>query len=198
MNDTDRWLIERWEKLRQVENAMDGTRQRFESLFREVHKKVRQNHPTLDRMNVHLNPKEVERWGGNVVFSRGSWPYDLENWRTGIDVWGITLDELSSEINADPSIYIFFQVKKSDPRIETFRRRIAAEAPRVFENKNLKWKTTDEDDNRTLLWYEMPEGKKKFFKMLCDGQEQDFIDCIANHVDIMCGFIPVLDKLLLS
>lgn len=196
MNNQDRWLIERWEKIRQLEEAMNATRQRFENLFIEIHKCVKQNHPALDRLDIHLSPKEIENYGGNVVFSKRSWPSDWETWRTGIYLWGITLDELSSEKNSGPNVYIFFQGKKSDSRIEGFRHRIAKEAPRIFKGKKIVWETKDEDDNRTLLWYQMPERKSKLLKMLCDGKEQEFIDCIASHISLMCGFIPALDELL--
>jgi hypothetical protein len=195
MNKKDCWLIERWEKTRQLEIAMNETRQRFKNLFYEIHKNVKQTHPALDRLDTHLNPKEIEDWGGDVIFSNGGWPSDWETWRTGFHICSISLDELSSEQNAGPSIHIFFQVKKSDSRIEEFRQRINAEAPGVFQGQKIIWKNKDEDDNRTLLWYPMPEGKKHILKMLCDGNEQEFVNYIANHVSLMCGFIPILDKL---
>jgi len=68
----------------------------------------------------------------------------------------------------------------------------------VFQGQKIIWKNKDEDDNRTLLWYPMPEGKKHILKMLCDGNEQEFVNYIANHVSLMCGFIPILDKLFTS
>jgi hypothetical protein len=195
MNKKDCWLIERWEKTRQLEIAMNEARQRFKSLFYEIHKKVKQTHPALDRLDIHLNPKEIEDWGGDVIFSSSGWPSDWETWRTGFHICSISLDELSSEQNPDPSINIFFQVKKNDSRIEEFRQCINAEAPGVFQGKIIFWNNKDEEDNRTLLWYPMSEGKNQILKMLCDGNKQEFVDCIGDHVGLMCGFIPILDKL---
>jgi hypothetical protein len=196
MNNQDRWLIERWEKTRQLEEAMNATRQRFENLFVEIYKSVKQNHPSLDRLDLHLSPREIENYGSNVIFSKGSWPSGWETWRTGIYLFAISLDELSSEKKPGPDVSIFFQVKKSDGRIEEFRKRIVQEAPRIFKDKKIVWETKDEDDNRTLLFYQMPEGKSRLLKMLCDGKEQEFVDCITSHISLLCGFIPVLDELL--
>ena len=195
MNKKNCWIIERWEKTRELEIAMDETRQWFESLFYEVRKKVIQTHSDLDRLDIHLKSKEIEDWGGDVIFSKSDWPSDWETWRTGFHICGISLDELSSEKKPEPSINIFFQVKKSDSRIETFRKRICAKASDVFRDKHIILKNKDENDNRTLLWYLMPGGKRHIMKMLCDGNEKEFVDYIAYHVDLMCGFIPILDKL---
>ncbi|MDR3459983.1 MAG: hypothetical protein P4N60_21360 [Verrucomicrobiae bacterium] len=196
MNNTDRWMIARWEKLQQMESAMSGARQRYESIFHDIHKQVRTKHPDLDRVDVHFSPKEVKNYGGHVIYSRQGWESNFETWPTGIQLYGITLDELSASSNDALDIYLFFQTKKTDPRIEDLRQLIANEAPKVFENTQFKWHTEDEEDNRTLLWYEMPERKASLLAMIRNGNEQDFIDCIAKHVGIMAGFIPVLDKLM--
>jgi len=197
LNNTDRWLIEHWEKLHQMENAMAGTRQRFESLFHAIHKKVKHTHPALDRMDIHFSQRELKNDGGSVIFSKGSWPSTWsEAWRTGFYVWGITLEQLAFESNDGPSMGIYFPVNKSDRRIEKFRQRINEAAPRFLKNQKISEPIRDEDDTRTLLWYRMPEGQKKLLEMLCGGKEQAFIDCIARHVGILSSFIPVLDKLL--
>ena len=195
LNNTDRWMIERWEKLRQIEAGMADTRQRFESIYHEVHQHVKKSHPALDRIDVHLSPGEVSNYGGNIVFSKSSWPHEWETWRTGIYLWGATLDELSTKPDEGTSIYLFLQVKRSDKRIERFRDCIKKEAPRVLKGKIKKWSAVDDDDRRVLLWYQLPEGKERLLWMLRDGHEQEFVNCLSKHVGIMAGFVPVLDKL---
>ncbi len=195
MNDKDSWLIERWEKASQLENSMNATRERYKDLFAEIHKSVKQIHPELDRMDIHLSPIEIENWGGGVVFSKARWPSDLATWRTGFYISNISLDELASDKAQEPNVSVYFQGGKNDKRIEDTRHRITIEAPKVFKGQKINLRYDDED-NRTLLWFQMPEGKKQLLKMLYGGKEKQFEDCVANHINLMCGFIPVLDKLL--
>ena len=67
---------------------------------------------------------------------------------------------------------------------------------RVFKDHEVHWQTQDDEDYRTLLWYEMPEGQKQLLKMLIERKEEQFEHCIANHINLVCGFIPILDELL--
>jgi hypothetical protein len=142
-------------------------------------------------MDAHLSDHEIH-------FTKSSWPSEYESWRTGIHLCGATLDELSNNLDAGPNIYLFLQVKRSDRRIDRFRARISKAAPKILKGKIKKWFTEDEDDNRTLLWYQLPEGEERLLWMLRDGHEQEFVNCMAKHVGIMAGFVPVLDKLFLQ
>jgi hypothetical protein len=74
-----------------------------------------------------------------------------------------------------------------------------------YQFERLAYFTLDKDTapgklvlNRTLIWFQIPEGKKQLLKMLFGGKEKQFEDCIANHIKLMGGFIPVLDKLLIK
>jgi hypothetical protein len=196
MNKTDSWLIERWGKVSQLETNMNATRERYNDLFAEIHESVKQIHPELDRIDIHLSPIEIQNWGGSVVYSKAVWPSDWATWRTGFYISNISLDELASDKSPEPNVSIFFQGSKNDKRIEDMRHRITRESPRVFKRHKINLRYDDED-NRTLLWFQIPEGKKQLLKMLFGGKEKQFEDCIANHIKLMCGFIPVLDKLLI-
>lgn len=194
MSNEDRWLINRWEKVKQIEDSMAKTRGNFEKLYEDIHKNVWASWPILNRMDIHWKPNEIEKYGGNVIFSKESWLSDLETWRSGIYVERTSLDELTSESIAEPDIYIYFLVKRSDSRIEECRKRLIEAAPKILGNKIKSWSSVDEEDNRTLLWYMIPEGKKRLLSMIQDGHEKEFGDCIADHVGIMAGFIPILEE----
>lgn len=195
LSNEDRWLIKRWNKVKELQDAMNSARNHFINLHEEVHKNLKELCPALNRMDIHWGPSEIENYGGNVVFSKSSWPSELENWRRGIYIERTSLDELCSESISQPDIYIYFQAKKNDPRIEKFRERIAKDATKNLKNKVQKWLTIDESDSRTLLWYVFPERKDKLLEMILDGREQEFVNCMVKHIGIMAGLMPTLDEL---
>lgn len=195
-NEEDNWLIENWGRARQLETAMNATRERYEDLFTAIHKSVKQNHTAL-HMKIHMRPRDIrEWWGGSVVFSKAGWPPGRGTWRTGFYISNISLDELASDKIPEPVVSIWFGGNKNDKRIEDLRRRITTKAPQVFKDQKVNYRNDDDEDNRTLLLYPMPEGKKQLLKMLYEGKEKQFKDCIANHINLVCGFIRILDELL--
>jgi hypothetical protein len=176
---------------------MDAARQRYVELFGKVHKRVKTFAPALDRWDSHMKPREIEEWGGNVVFSKSDWPYTSATWRTGFYIWGMSLDELTADVPPAPGAYIYLAVdKQTDKRIEILRRRLAARASAVFKNRRIHWSSQDEDDKQICLWYPFLETHTDFLVMLDD--EQSFVDCIAKHVKLLSGFIPVMDDVLLK
>lgn len=177
---------------------MDAVRQRYEGLFQEVHKRVRKRCPALDRLDLHLKPSEAKQWGGQAAFSKSSWPCTYSTWRTGFSIWGVSLDELTAANPPEPDAHIWLAVEKqADKRVGTLRRRLAAKAPRIFKNRRILWRQ-DEEDDRVCLWYPLPEGTSGLLALLSKDDGESFVDCIAKHVELLAGFVPVLDAVLLK
>ncbi len=192
----DFWLIQHWTKVRQLEDSMDAARQRYEGLFGEVHKQVRKGYPALDRWDSHMKPREIERWGGQVGFSKSSWPRNSATWPTGFYVWGISLEELTAENPPVPAASIWLAInKKTEKRMDSLRRSLAVKAPHIFKNRRIQWRSQDEEDDQTCLWYPFPEEPSKLLEML-RKDERSFVNCIAKHVELLAGFIPVMDDVL--
>ncbi len=198
LHKQDQWLIKRWAKACQLEESMNSARQRYAALFTEAHKHVKKSHPALDSLNLHLEPRNVQGSGGQVAFSKTTWPTPWPTWPTGIYIWGITLDELTAESLPVPQACIWLaSAKKADKRIDVLRRRLAAKAPHIFKSRRIQWNQEDEDDNRICLWYALPEGRDGLLQMLSNN-EQSFVNCIAKHVGLLAAFMPVMDGVLLK
>lgn len=196
----DQWLIKRWAKARQLEDSMESARQRYAELFTEIHKQVRKTHSALTRMYLHTQPRDIDNWGGQVGFAKAHWPGRYEEWPTGIYIWGISLDELTSDTAPAPTACIWLRLnseRTEEARQAVLRRRLAAKAGHVFKNRRLNWTTEDEDDDNTCLWYPLPEGSEGLLKLL-GTDERTFVDCIAKHVNLLAAFVPALDAVLLK
>src|ERR1035438_2999329 len=89
------WTIANWEKLHQLEDAMNQTRENYTKVFGEVHKVIRQRHSELNRLEIYFSPNAIRSWGGQAAFSSNKWPSKYESWPTGIYIWGVSLDDLS-------------------------------------------------------------------------------------------------------
>jgi len=176
---------------------MQSARERFEELFTHVHHQVRKGHPSLSNLAVHLLRREVDEWGGQVGFSNPLWPMKYATWPTGIYLWGISLDELTSPNPPTPSIHIWLGSTRADKRIEPLRRRLSAELPQARRKRRIQWNEQDETDSRVCLWYALPEGSAGLLKKLC-SDERSFVDCLVEHVTLMASFSQVLDSVLLK
>lgn len=193
----DYWILKRWREARQLEDCMDTARERYVGLFGEVHKQVKKHTPALDRWDPHMKPREIEEWGGNVVFSKSAWPCTSTTWRTGFYIWGVSLEELTAENPPAPGAYIWLAVNsQTDKRIDILRQRLAAKAPDIFKGRQIQW-SQHEEDSQTCLWYQFPEGNSQFLKMLT-RDEKSFVDCIAKHIKLLSGFMPVMDAVLIK
>jgi len=193
----DEWLISRWRKARQLEDCMDATRQRYMNLFGQVHKLVKKCSPSLDRWDSHMRPREIRQWGGNVTFSKSGWPCTSATWRTGINIWGLSLDELTAANPPTPEACIWLAVhEETDKRVDNLRRRLAARAPQIFKNHRIQWSQEDEDKQICLV-YPLRERPSELLAMLTKD-EKSFVDCIAKHVKLLSEFIPVMDEVLIK
>jgi hypothetical protein len=102
-----------------------------------------------------------------------------------------------------PEVWTWF--KEQRHRLEVFP--LPKYSPELNAQERL-WHYTRRDATRnrffekpadlcnSLFWYEMPEGQKQLLKMLIERKEEQFEHCIANHINLVCGFIPILDELL--
>jgi hypothetical protein len=200
LSSQDQWLIKRWAKARQLEESMNVARQHYGDLFGDVHKQVKKRYPALDRCDSHMKPSEIELYGGGqVIFSKSSWPSVTTTWRTGICIWGISLDDLTAEAPPSLTASIYLAVSTdSDKRIDTLRHRLALKAPSILGNRRIQWQSDDEDDTKVCLLYQLPEGQSGLLAMLSKGDPASFVHCIAKHVELLARFIPVMDGVLLN
>ncbi len=191
------WMITNWEKLRRLENAMNQARGNCTKLIGQIHASVKRRFPALDRNETYFSPNEIRDYGGQAAFSSGKWPYKYPKWRTGIYVSGISLDALTEEKQIEPAIFIWVGVgeNKRDERVEVLRARITQKAKKIFANKNLQWKSND-DDWRVCLIYPLLEERSKLIELLVKSEGKGFVDCMVNHINRMAAFIPIMDEVL--
>jgi hypothetical protein len=192
------WMIANWEKLHQLENALNQTRENYVKVFGEIHNVVKQRHPALNRLDTYFSPNVIRSYGGQAAFSSRKWPYKYESWPTGIYIWGISLDELSGEKQIEPavSIWVGAEQNKRDKRVEILRSRLAKKAKKIFAGKNLQWRSNDDEDNRICLIYPLPEERSKLIDLLVKKNGYGFVNYMANHVSLMAAFIPIIDDVL--
>jgi hypothetical protein len=198
----DRWLIQRWEKARQFEDAMESARCHYEHLFRKVHQRVRKKYPELNEYTPHkLTDKVTEAaWdagGGCVGFAHPTWRRNWDSWPSGIWISNISLDELVTERAPAPTACIWVSVsKRSDKRIEKLRARLFTKSLRLTGYRSLHFQKHDESDSRVCLWYLLPEERTRLLKMVLQDDGQPFVDCFANHIELMARLLQGLDGLL--
>lgn len=191
------WMIANWEKLYRLENALNQTRENYVKMFGEIHNVVKQRHPALNRWNTNFSPNEIRSYGGQASFSSTKWPYKYENWPTGIYIEGISLDELTGEKQIEPAIYIWVGTdNKRDKKVEIVRSRLGKKAKKIFAGKNLQLRSNDEDDYRVCLVYPLPEDRSMLMDLLVKKGGYGFVRCMANHVNLMGTFIPIIDEVL--
>ncbi len=202
LSTQDRWLIKKWEKALQFEGAMDSVRQYYEQLLSKVHQRVNKKYQELSEYNPHrlsdrMTEAQYDDGGGCVGFSRPKWCRKWPNWPSGIWLWDISLDELVTELAPAPCISIWLSVsKRQEKRIEKLRSRLRPRYSRIGHRLSLRFQEHDPSDNSVCLWYELPEVRPRLLRMLLHDDGQPFVDCIANHVEVMARLLQGLDDLL--
>jgi hypothetical protein len=167
-------------------------------VFGEIHNVVKQRHPALNNLEINYSPYVIRNWGGQVAFSNRKWPYKYEEWPTGVYICGISLDELSGKKQIEPSVSIWVgtEKNKADKRVEILRSRLTQKAKKIFEGKNLQWKSNDDDDHRVCLFYPLPEDRSNLIDLLVKKNGKGFVNCMAEHVNLMGAFISIIDEVL--
>jgi hypothetical protein len=202
LSEQDRWLIQRWQKARQFEDAMVSARLYYEDLFRKVHQRVRKRYPELNectpqRLSERVTEAAWEGGGGCAGFSSAKWRRAWTSWPSGIWISNISLDELVTERAPAPTSCIWVSVsKRSDKRVEKLRGRLVAKSLRLAGYRSLGVQKHDESDNRVCLWYQLPGERTRLLKMVLLNDGRPFVDCIVNHVELMARLVQGLDDLL--
>jgi hypothetical protein len=135
--------------------------------------------------------------GGCVGFSSPKWCHKWPGWPSGIWVSNISLDELVTGLAPTPTVSIWLCVSKlEEKRIEKLRSRLRPRYSRIGHHRSLRFQEDDPSDSRVCLWYELPEGRPRLLKMVLQDDGQPFVNCIADHVEVMAGLVQGLDDLL--
>jgi hypothetical protein len=202
LSTQDRWLIKKWAKARQFEDAMASARQHYQYLFSKVHQRVMKKYPGLreytpNRLTGKAEEADYDYGGGCVGFSLPKWLRAWNRWPSGIWLSNLSLDELVAEQAPVPNASIWLSVAtEHDKRIETLRRRLRAKTSELGGQRSLRLQEHDEADNRFCLWYDLPEERSGLLKMVLQDDGQPFVNCIASHVEVMARFLQGLDHLL--
>jgi hypothetical protein len=85
LSTQDRWLIKKWEKALQFEDAMDSVRQYYEQLLSKVHQRVNEKYQELSEYTPHrlsdrVTEAHYDDGGGCVGFSSPKWCRKWPNW----------------------------------------------------------------------------------------------------------------------
>jgi hypothetical protein len=202
LSTRDRWLIKKWEKALLFEDAMATARQHYENLFSEVHQRVKSKYPDLQGYTPHrlmdkVASADYDDGSGCVVFFHPKWVRARGFWESGIWLSNISLDELATALGPAPNASIWLSVSKpDDKRIEKLRSRLRPRYSRIGHRRSLRFQEHDPTTSRTCLWYELPEERSRLLRMVLQNDGQPFVDCIANHVEVMAGLVQGLDDLL--
>jgi hypothetical protein len=192
LSKQDRWLIRKWEKARQLEDAMDSVRQYYEQLLSKVHQRVKKKYPELSEYTPHrlsdkMTEADYDDSGGCVGFSHPKWCYKWDNWPSGIWLSNISLDELVAEQAPAPNVSIWLSVpKRDDKRIEKLRSGLRSRRSEVGNRRS----------PRFCLFYDLREERSKLVKMVLQDDGQPLVDCMAKHVERMARLLQGLDHLL--
>lgn len=202
LSTQDRWLIKKWEKARQFEDAMASVRQHYENLFSKVWQRVKKKYPELQEYTPHrLADKMPEGYyddgGGCVGFSHPKWLRAWNRWPSGIWLSNISLDELVTELAPAPNVSIWLSVsKEDDKRIEKLRSGLRLRRTRVGNRRSPRFQEHDETDETVCLFYDLQENGSTLLKMVLQDDELHFVDCMANHVERMARLLQGLEHLL--
>jgi hypothetical protein len=202
LSTQDRWLIGKWEKALQFENAMESARYYYEQLFDKVLEKVGKKHPELHkcvprRLSRKVTEGDWEDGGGCACFFSPKWLSDWPSWPSGIWISNISLDELVTERAPAPNACIWLSVSKSrGKRIEKLRERLLTKSRRVSGGRALDFETLDESDSSTCLYYDLREDRTKLLDMALQDDGRPFVECITSHVERMASLVQGSDDLL--
>jgi len=201
-SDPSRWLIERWGKALQFEEARASARSYYEQLFKKVCEMASKKPEEPLRYVTHCFLEKVPEaaWkhsGGCVGFHKSKWQGDWSPWPPGIWIWNISLDELASERASAPtaSIYLGFR-KYNRRRLEELRKRLRKRTQRDPRWRTLNFQTDDESTREPWFHYDLPEERTELLNMVRRDGGRPFVNRIAKHVQLIADLLEGLDDFL--
>ena len=192
-NDPQRYLIERWQDVDDIQTCLDEINKKHNELIDKIVEEIKDRYPDLNsNALVPTRGSPVRKIAFGKKTWTGKYPYISGFW-----VDNIGLDSLLNP-NSDekPEASIWFNldgnaIQKGNACIKAVR----TSTSRILDSSERKlWKEDYPGYKGLALWYALPEKSTDFRKMLLDGSGQQFIECMENHFKSMFRFTETIDN----
>jgi hypothetical protein len=191
LNEAERYLIEKWQDARLLEETMERVRTKYKELFDRIIDAVRETHPDLGaERNAVTN---IGGGSGFIGLGKTSWPNGQTNWPSGMWVNNLLLENITTDDSDSPNAYIELIGKsKSQYDFDAARSAMNAAAKDLLTPEELKG-TTKASSGGVLLWLPAP-SKLQILEAFSQADGQALVQLFVSQFDMMARFIPTLDK----
>lgn len=192
-NEPELYLLKNWTNAQLVEQSMDTVRQKYAQLFDRVLDAVQEQHPELDSRFIHITRNE-----GNVIIGKKTWPSMYAQWPSGLRLWDIRPENLSSEEEDPPEAVVWFHPPKETRSRVDFQEvanGFKKAAERLLTKPEFKRVFVESTKTYAYLSYPLPEPRQKLLDMMLADEAREFHDCMLGHFESLTKFIPVMDEI---
>jgi hypothetical protein len=188
LNEAEQYLLGHWADARLLEETMEGVRTKYKEAIERVAEAVVEAHPELDAHVAY----PTQFWGkGSFGFGRKTWPGGDSNWPSGLWLWHIRLELLTSEDSKPPDASIWIS-KKRDFDLERARTIVAEAAAKLLSTDELS-RSEPSSSGQELFYFPSP-SKRALLDAFSDDDSQRLVELLVPTFDLMARFVPVLDQ----
>ena len=190
-SDAEKYLIERWQDVYDVNTCVDDIRGKHSSLLEKVVEEVKDRHSEITEVVLYPTIGAETR---HIGFGKDQWG-GKKPWISGIWIEEIGIDSLLTPDNAGrPNASIWFDSEGKAAQSSKDCVKAVKSAFEVILTPEEKEFWNKGSDPEIGLCFTLPETKKDFQEMLLEADGQRFVDCIVKHFESLFRFIKAIDK----